>query len=149
VSVRGGLKSQPTVNDELDMTCGQELAQSAEVPEKLGTLMGHVADNMEAHARWVGAASAEARREHDAMLAVAHEYRNISVSSARTAALMRSLRDLPGAPHDPARLDRAALVAWMQAKIHMQREFAALLLAHAEDSERALAGLQGSTPERT
>lgn len=137
------------MNDELDMTCGQELAQSAEVPEKLGALMGHVADNMEAHARWVGAASAEAKREHDAMLAVAREYRNLSVSSARTAALMRSLHDLPGTPHDPAPLDQVALVAWMQAKIRMQREFAAVLLAHAEDSEYALAGLQGRASEQT
>jgi hypothetical protein len=65
-------------------------------------------------------------------------------SGARAAAVMRAMRDLPQAPHDPAKMDRSALAAWMRAKIEMQRAFAALLTRHAEESERALAAMEGA-----
>ena len=122
----------------VEETCGQELAQSAEVPERLSRLFAHVAENMDAHAAWVGARSPEAAREHDAMRASAAAYRKIATAAAEAASLMRGLRDLPAAPHDPAHLDRRALATWMRTKIELQRGFAQLLLDHAAQSERAL-----------
>jgi len=124
--------------DDAELTCGMELAQNADVPEKLGALMSHVAQNLEAHARWVGTASEAAQREHDAMLAVAQGYRAMGSAGRDTAALMRSLASLPEAPHDPKKRDSAAFSAWMKAKIALQRELAAMLLEHAAMSERAL-----------
>jgi hypothetical protein len=119
--------------DEDGPTCGQELAAAAEVPLKWQALMDHVAGNMETHAAWVGSAPGAARREHEAMLRVAAAYR------AMAAAAGQEMRDLPPAPHDPARLDRPALARWMRAKIAMQRDLAAVLVRHAEESEAALA----------
>ena len=128
--------------DDEELTCGMELAQNADVPEKLGALMSHVAENLEAHARWVGAASEPAKREHDAMLAVAAAYRAIGTAGRDAAQLMRSLASLPPAPHDPAARDLAAFTAWMKAKVALQREVAAMLLEHADLSERALRQLE-------
>jgi hypothetical protein len=55
---------------------------------------------------------------------------------------MRSLASLPPAPHDSAARDLAGFTAWMKAKVALQREAAAMLLEHAELSERALRQLE-------
>lgn len=123
-------------------TCGQEIAAAAEVPRRWGELMAHVAGNMEWHAAWVGTGSAEARREHDTLRVVASAYRAMAADGARGAAAMTAMKDLPPVPHDRAKLDRAAQARYLRAKIKMQREFAALLTRHAEDSERALSELE-------
>jgi hypothetical protein len=128
--------------DDGGMTCGREMAGDAEVPEKWGRLMSHVATQMHRHAAWVGAATPEARRERDGLERVAAEYQAIADASTRAAAAMRAMRDLPAAPHDPRRLDRAVVATWMRDKIAMQRDFARLLERHATESEEALRDLE-------
>ena len=123
------------MNDE--STCGEELANDAEVPELLSQLWDHVAQNLDTHAHWVGTDGEPARREHDCLRLIASEYRSIALAAERAAAIMRSMHDLPPAPHDPARVDRAALTRWMRRKIELQRTFAKLLLSQAEASEAA------------
>jgi hypothetical protein len=124
---------------EVEETCGQEMAASAEVPLRWKALMDHVAGNMDAHATWVGTASPGARREHDAMRRVAAAYRAMAWAAGSAAQAMIDMKDLPPAPHDPARRDGAAWATWMREKIRMQRELAAMLQQHAAASERALA----------
>jgi len=121
-------------------TCGAELARDAEVPEKLGRLMSHVAHNLRAHATWVGTRTKEARLEHDALQQVAACYESISDAAGRTSAAMIAMRELPAAPHDPGAFDRGAFACWMREKITMQRELAMLLLEHAASSETVLTG---------
>jgi hypothetical protein len=128
--------TEPFENDP--PTCGEEIAASAEVPEAWCDLMRHVAINLEAHASWVGTASPAARAEHEGMLRVAAAYRDMAGAAERAAVLMRSLRALPVALHDPAAFDRAAFAEWMRAKIDRQRAFAALIERHAAVSARAL-----------
>ena len=124
-------------------TCGEEIAASAEVPEAWRDLMSHVAINLEAHAAWVGTGSGPARQEHDGLTGVAAAYREMAAAASRASELMRALRSLPPASHDPARHDRAAFAAWMRTKIERQRALAALLERHATVSARALESLSG------
>lgn len=145
-------KDEPKMDGKSEIaaeeTCGQEMAASAEVPAQWQALMSHVAGNMEWHARWVGAhRSAEARKEGAAMARVAREYRAMAAAAGRAAEAMRAMKDLPAAPHDGAKVDRAAQATWMRTKIKMQRQFAATLLQHAADSEKALAELEASPPQ--
>jgi len=119
-------------------SCGAELAESAVVPERIGELMQHVAENLVAHADWVGNDSGAAQRERDALLRVAEGYRAIASAAFDTATFMRGLGDLSAAPHDPARWDRSQFLGWMREKIVLQRAVAQLLLNHAEASERVL-----------
>jgi hypothetical protein len=131
-----------------DQTCGEELAADAEVPESWSALMRHVAQNMEAHARWVhesraavapeSPAAQAADRERDGLLRVARAYHAMADAADRAAEAMRAMRDVPAAPHDPARRDPAGLARWMATKIALQRDFAAMLLRHADQSERIL-----------
>lgn len=129
-----------------DETCGQELAASAVIPERLAALFEHVAANLRDHAAWVGTATADAKREHDAMMDVAHGYEAISVAAQRTATLMRTLEHLPTASHDPKKMDREKFLAWMKTKIDLQLELASMLMEHAEQSQRVLREMGG--PER-
>jgi hypothetical protein len=78
---------------------------------------------------------------------VAREYRAMAAAAGRAATAMRAMKDLPGVPHDRSKLDRPAQAAWMRAKIKMQRQFAATLLRHAEDSEKALSELEAAAPQ--
>jgi len=125
-----------------EVTCGEELAGAAEVPQLLGELWEHVAANMVSHAKWVGTATPEAAAEHDALSHLAREYRTIAAAAERAAALMKSLHGLAPAPHDPSRLDRAAQARFMRRKIELQVGLAQLLLSHAETSRGALAELE-------
>lgn len=135
-------RSRATTDEQ---TCGEELAADAEVPERWRDLMRHVAHNMEAHARWVNESNAAvssaneaAQREHDGLVRVARAYHAMADAAERAAEAMRAMRDVPAAPHDPARRDPAAFAAWMAAKIALQRELAALLLRHADASEQLM-----------
>jgi len=119
-------------------TCGQELAAGAGVPEQLGALFKHLAENLRDHATWVGTTTAEAKREHDAMLATAESYDLISAKSEQAAAAMRALEKLPAVPHDASKLDRQKLADWTKKKIELQGKLASVLLAHAEQSQRVL-----------
>ena len=130
------------------VTCGAEVAGDAVVPERLALLMQHVADNMEAHARWVGTSTAAAHAEHDALLKLADDYRRIATAATEAVTTMRGMRDLMPAPHDPALLDRQAFTQWMRKKIDIQRAFAHLILEHTETSERILAGESAADLER-
>jgi hypothetical protein len=123
---------------------GQEIAADAEVPEKLGKLMAHVATNMETHANWAGLTQA-GKKERDALMAVAREYRAIADASNRAATAMVAMKDLPPTPHDPSQLDRAGQAKWMREKIQMQLQFAQLLTQHAAASKRALVEMEGKS----
>jgi hypothetical protein len=125
---------------DAEESCGAELARDAEVPQKLGDLMAHVAQNVRAHATWVGTSSVDAKLEHDALQQVAAGYEAISQAASRTATAMIAMRLLPPAPHDPSLFDRTSFVGWMRDKIGMQRELARLLLEHAASSEKVLEG---------
>lgn len=121
-----------------EQTCGQELAEGAIIPEQVAVLFAHVAYNLRQHAKWVSSEAPEAAREHSALIAVADGYEAISAEAQRVCNLMRTFRDLPAAPHDPAAQDRSGLADWLQSKIAIQRKLAKLLQEHADQSEQAL-----------
>jgi hypothetical protein len=125
-----------------EMTCGEELAQAAEVPELLAELWEHVATNLVDHAKWVGTATPEAAAEHDSLTHVAREYRSIAAAAERAAAIMRSMETLPPAPHDASRVDRSAQARFMRRKIELQLRLAELLTHHADASRSALVELE-------
>lgn len=127
-----------------EQTCGQELAEGAIIPEQIAVLFAHVAFNLRRHADWVGEGSREAAREHAAMIAVADGHEAISAEAQRVCNLMRTLEDMPPAPHDPAAQDRSGLIEWMQSKIAIQRKLAKLLTEHADHSEQVLAAARSS-----
>jgi len=123
---------------QAEETCGQELATGANVPDQLGALFKHVAENLREHAAWVGNATPEAKREHEALLSAAERYESIGSEAQQTATSLRSFAQLPAAPHDPSKLDKQKLGAFLKKKVELQRKLAGALLEHAEQSQRVL-----------
>jgi hypothetical protein len=121
-------------------TCGEEVAASAEVSEAWRDLVRHVAINLDSHATWVGASSPAARDEQDGLRRVAAAFRDMAEAAERAVVLMRSLRALPPAEHDPTTFDHGGFVAWMREKIERQRALAALLERHAAAAAAAIEG---------
>jgi hypothetical protein len=128
-------------------SCGHEIARDAEVPDLLGRLMSHVAENMTTHARWVRASSEAGAVEERGLLDVAARYRAIATACETAAGAMRAMHDTPPVAHDLARLDRGGLARWMKTKVALQRRLAHLLLSHADHSEEVLRKMDQSTPE--
>jgi hypothetical protein len=102
-----------------------------------------VAGNMERHAGWVANSSAAGRAEHDALMRVAGAYRAMAAAAGEAAAAMTAMKELAPAPHDRAKLDRAGQLRFLREKIAIQRELAAMLVAHAAESQAAIAELGG------
>ena len=125
-----------------ETTCGEELAEGAEVPGLLAELWEHVAGNVMTHAKWVGTGTPEAAAEHDALIHLAREYRTIAAAAERASAIMSSMHDMPAAPHDPSRLDRPAQARFIRRKIDLQLKLADLLIQHATASRSALVELE-------
>jgi len=122
------------------VSCGAELSEDAVIPEQLAALMQHLANDTEAHARWVGSATKDAEAEHDALTRLATQYRRVATFAAQAARTLHTMRDLDPAPHHPGRFHRQSFEASMRTKVDMQRRFAQLLLEHAATSRRGLAG---------
>jgi hypothetical protein len=91
-------------------TCGKGLAAHATLPEQIGALMEAMAKVLQNHTRSLDLADANARSERDAYERIAKEQHAMAASLAALAAMMRSYRDLPMAPHDEGTLaDRRSL----------------------------------------
>jgi hypothetical protein len=90
------------MQDEQPATCGEGLAANAAFPEKLGALIGAMAELLQNHTRSLDISDANARLERDAYEHIVEEQRAIASSLGSLAVAMRSYRDLPPAPHDEA-----------------------------------------------
>lgn len=85
------------------MTCGQSLARDARYPKQLTAVLAAVADTYDAHAKWVGTGSKEAKAEHDKLQQLAKEHRELARESLKISDMMRSAQNLKDVQHDPAR----------------------------------------------
>lgn len=118
--------------------CGLELSEAAGVPASLALLMDHVAENLTAHATWVGTASDSAAAENTALLQLAFEYRAIASAARQAASTMRGMAGLRAAPHDPERWDKATFAMWLERKVSLQTALGEVLLEHARAAQRHL-----------
>ena len=83
-----------------ERSCGKGLAAGGDVPAALAELITAMADVLEAHTHALEAVDIRARRELQAYRAIMVEQRKAASQLDATAALMRSHRDLPPAPHN-------------------------------------------------
>ena len=123
------------------MTCGQMMASKAVMPQKMSELLTNVADNLEAHAKWVGTKDKAAKAENDQLIKVAKEHRAIAASMKKTAETMQKGKDLAQAPHDMKTMD-PKMAEGMTRQIALEREMASLLQKDADDAEKHLSSMK-------
>jgi hypothetical protein len=139
--------STTTTAATAEMTCGQMMARKAELPTKLSELITTVADNVEAHAKWMSASKDKAaKKEHDALMKVAKDHRQLAKQLTTTATTMTAQKDLPGTPHDPKTMDVAKMTELTTKQIKLSREMATLLNKDADEAEKMLTQMKSAQP---
>jgi hypothetical protein len=83
-------------------TCGQGIAEHADVPLKLADVIGAMADILEIHQSSLNSSDKHSRPEFDAYVAVATAHRELESRLRALAVRMEGYRDLPMASHDMA-----------------------------------------------
>jgi hypothetical protein len=82
------------------MSCGQGVAANAVLPEKIGALLGAMANLLQNHMRLLDVSDSNAKQEREAYERLIKALGAIASSSQELASRMRSYRDLPDATHD-------------------------------------------------
>jgi hypothetical protein len=88
-------------------TCGEGLAENAQLPAKLADLTAAMADTLEAHLQALDLDDENARREQDVYVRLVNEQRRIAALLGRTSEEMQRSRTLPMAAHHPEKLASA------------------------------------------
>jgi len=115
---------------QAEKTCGQMIAEKAVLPEAMSKLMLAITEMMEAHAKFMleGKPSREAKMEAKAVQSLAKQHRSQAAAFVKTAAAMKGLAELPGAPHDMAKMMADPRIqASMKELLATQRVLVALL----------------------
>jgi hypothetical protein len=123
----------------MDATCGQGLAEHAELHVRLGDLLQAMAGNLEAHLAAVGtdAASQPERSAYESLLA---SHRRLSAELSALAGEMAGYRDLPMATHDMERMSSAEAVGAFQAFIDAEQSLADLRTDWVARDRQMIAG---------
>jgi hypothetical protein len=104
-------------------TCGQGLAEHAELHVRLAALVGAMSGNLEAHLAALGSddASAPERQAYESLLAA---HRRVAAELAALADEMAGYRDLPMATHDMEKMTGPSAVDALDAFLAAEQDAA-------------------------
>src|SRR4051794_5785704 len=92
-------------------TCGQGLAETAALPERLGDVEACLAGVLEGHLAALDLDDEASRRERDVYVELAREHRRIAAELHVVAEDMAAARDVPMGRHDVEALASPSAVA--------------------------------------
>jgi ABC-type Fe2+-enterobactin transport system substrate-binding protein len=87
---------------EVEQTCGQGLAEQADLPATVGEVIAAMAKVLETHMAALDLEHESGRQEHAAYSTLTESHRDAADRLLATAEQMRQYRDLPPAPHNAA-----------------------------------------------
>lgn len=131
------------MSEDEQRTCGKGVAENAALPERMGALLGAVADVLQNHERSLDGRDANGAAELAAYQRLVEAHRGAASALAGLAATMRGFRDLPPADHDMAKLMDAASVEVMGALVRAQEDVLALLQERAAQYGEMLRQMRG------
>ena len=123
-------------------TCGQGLAQNADLPANLADLVGAVAEILEVHLTALDPTHKPSRPEFDAYVGLATGHREIESRLRALALQMEGYRDLPMAQHD-MEVMTSPKTAEAFHRLVAQEEALAALLKSRHDRYRQMLGERG------
>jgi hypothetical protein len=127
-----------------EQTCGKGLAERSPLPAKIGQLIAALTKNLELHQGTLDTSDDRSKKELDAYVTLAAEYRRIAQELEETAKRMAGYRDLPMGRHDPARLADRKLVDAFAAFVTREQELLTLLQQFLERDQKMLGGMRGA-----
>jgi hypothetical protein len=119
-------------------TCGKGLAEHAALPAKLGELAAAMAENLEIHQTALDLTDEKARKEHEAYVKLAAEFRGIASRLQTTAEQMAGYRDLPMGRHDEQVLAQPKVLEAFARFVKIEEELLALLQRGIERDRKML-----------
>jgi hypothetical protein len=140
---KAGDKPGEKAGQKDEMSCGQHLAEDAKYSQQLSTVLTHVADMYQAHAKWIGTGDAASKAEHDKLMQFAKEHRDLARNAQKMATSLESARSLPNAQHRGP--PPAAVTQSMSSLLAEMRTFGQMVDKGASDGERDLQAMQKGT----
>jgi len=131
---KGGMKTE---------NCGAMMKSLVPLPTKFAELMQAVTDGMTAHANWIGQGKdAAAKAEATAIKKIAADHQTMANDAKKAAADMEAASTLAPAPHDMSKMDPKQMADSMMKQASLEREMAALMVKHADETEKAVKDMQ-------
>lgn len=135
-----GLLGTASADSKGGKTCGQMMAEKADLPAKMSEVMTSVADMMDAHAKLM-TGSKEAKQEAAAFTKMAKEHRDLATRFKKTSDGMKKMGDLPAAEHDMAKMKADPKVqASMKAMLQSHKDMIALMQREVAEMEKMMGG---------
>jgi len=125
-------------------TCGQGLAEHSVLPAKLGELIASLAENLEIHMKALDLTDESSKKEHDAYLELASDYREIATQLQATAKQMAGYRDLPMGRHDAKAMASPKVRQAFEKFVTREQELEGLLQNRIDEDRRMLIEMAGA-----
>src|SRR5215831_3810864 len=124
------------------MECGKMIAEKAVFPAKLAELHTVIAENMDAHIKWMSAnKDKESKAEVAGMKKLVKPVRDIAAAMKKQAGEMEKARDWPMAPHDMKTFPASAHEG-MTKQIALEKELAAMFTKDVAEMEKMMKQMQ-------
>jgi hypothetical protein len=118
--------------------CGQMIKSHVVFPTKMADLMNQLADNFEAHAKWVGQSKDKAaKQEAEALNKMAKDHRALAKDMQKAAATMEKYSNIPPAPHDMKTMD-PKMGEMMTKQAALEKEIGGMMVKDASDMEKMM-----------
>jgi hypothetical protein len=124
-------------------TCGKGLAEHSSLPASLGQLTSALVEVLETHQAALDVTDEHARRELDAYVKLAQEFRAISSALHGVAEDMVGYRDLPMGRHDMRAMSGAKAVDAFAKFVRIEQELMGQLRHAVARDQSMLAAMRG------
>ena len=125
-------------------SCGAMMKSLSALPNKFAELMTAIADGQAGHAAMLTGKDAASMAEAAAMKKISQDHRDIGAAAKKAAADMEAAGTLAAAPNEPK--PDAKAIEGMQKGATLEREMAAMMVKHAEDTEKMIAQMKAAAP---
>ncbi len=122
--------------------CGAMMKQMAALPNKFSELMTAIADGQAGHAAMLTGKDAASVAEAAAMKKVAQDHRDLSAAAKKAATDMEAMGTLAAVPNEPK--PDAKGLEMMQKGATLEKEMAAMMVKHAEETEKMIAQMKAA-----
>ena len=119
--------------DAAPPTCGQVLVEQSKYPKQLAETVTTVADMMDAHAKWIGAATPAAKAESAELTKLGKMHRELVALALKISAEMAAQANLANAAHDMKTGDK--VMAAMAKHSAAARAFGTMLIKGADEAD--------------
>jgi hypothetical protein len=127
-------------------TCGKGMAANAELPKRLGDLVGALAEVLEIHMQALDLADENSVKENEEYRDIAKQFRTTSAQLHAAAAQMTAMRDLPMGKHDVKAMSGPKPLEAFDHFVSQEQELVTMLQQRLLQDREMLGQMSGAGP---